>query len=87
MRVRTKDGRWYDSKTAILLTDKLRYTSRGNWVWQRLAEWIVVEEYEAIEILFEEGELVLESPAFRKLPDEAQSLVSERFGFCPGDEV
>ena len=88
MRLRLNDGRWYDSESAIHVTDKLRYTSRGNWVHHYGVTGITIEEYEAIEVMLDAHGAFECCPGFSKLPKEVRDRLNSYHDdeFHPADE-
>jgi hypothetical protein len=89
MRLRTNDGRWYDTESAIHVTDKLRYTRRGNWVHHFTVVAIVIEEYEAIEVMLATHGAFECCPGYRKLPPEVRDRLNSYHDaeHNPADEV
>ncbi len=71
------------------MTEKLRYTERGNWVYYRLAEGIVIEEFEAVELMIAEGQQFIDSVTFTRLPQHIRGQILAHFyqEYSPGDEV
>ena len=72
MRLRIKNGKWYDTESAVYVTDKLRYTRRGHWIYHRIAEGEVVDEAEAIRVMLSHGNAFENCTGYRKLPQEVR---------------
>lgn len=89
MRHRTNDGRWYDTESAIHVTDKLRYTRRGHWIHHFQADGIVVEEYEAVEVMLSRHGSFELCPGYSKLPQEVKDRLDAYYDdeYHPADEV
>ena len=87
MRLRIKDGRWFDTTKAIRINDKLWFTQRGNWLYHRLAEPDQIQEAEAVKLMLADGNWFEDHPGFASLPEhvkkQLQLHLSEEY---PDDE-
>ncbi|MCA9085501.1 MAG: hypothetical protein KDA81_15685 [Planctomycetaceae bacterium] len=89
MRMRIKDGRWFETTEAVRINDKLWYTRRGNWIYHRLAEPDFVEEKEAVQIMLADGNWFEDHPGFLELPENVRQQLYAHLNaeFPPQDEV
>lgn len=76
MRLFIRDGRWYQTESAIYVTEKLYYTSRGNWIYHRYAEGEVIDEMEAVEIMRTNGFTFDDCPGYTKLPRDVKDQIN-----------
>jgi len=89
MRLRIKDGRWFETTTAIRINVRLWYTSRGNWVFHRYAEPDFIEESEAVRLLLADGNWFEDHPGFEQLAEHVKEQLFSHLNdeYSPGDEV
>ena len=89
MRLRIKDGRWFETTKAIRINDKLWYTQRGNWLYHRLAEPDLIEEAEAVTVMLADGNWFEDHEGFALLPDHVKDQLHSHLNedFTPEDEV
>lgn len=89
MRLRVKDGRWFETTKAIRVNDRLWYSQRGNWIYRRLAEPDVIEEKEAVQVMLADGMWFEDHEGFTQLPVHVQEQLYSHLNneFDPGDEV
>ena len=89
MRLRIKDGRWFETATAIRVNDGLWYSARGNWLYRRLAEPDLIEEAEAVRILLADGMWFEDHEGFAELPEHVKQQLQSHLDdeFDPSDEV
>lgn len=89
MRLRTKDGRWFETTKAIRVNDKLWYTHRGNWLYCRLAEPDLIEESEAVQVMLADGLWFEDHHGYAHLPDHVKEQLHSHLNneFDPDEEV
>lgn len=89
MRMRIKDGRWFETTDAVRINDKLWYTRKGNWIYHRLAEADYIEEAEAVKIMLDNGNWFEDHPGFAELPQNVKDQLRAHLSadFPEEDEV
>jgi hypothetical protein len=89
MRLHIKDGRWFETTTAIRINDKLWYTHKGHWLYHRLAEPDLIEEAEAVTVMLADGNWFEDHPGFAELPDQVKKELNAHLNsqYAPEDEV
>ena len=89
MRLRIKDGRWFETTKAIRVNDRLWYTGQGNWIFHRYAEPDFIEEAEAVRLLLADGNWFEDHPGFCQLPEHVKEQLYAHLNdeYEPGDEV
>ena len=89
MRLRIKDGRWFETTKAVRINDRLWYTQRGNWIFHRLAEPDVISEAEAVEVMLADGNWFEDHEGFKNLPDHVKDKLQAHLNqeYPPDDEV
>lgn len=89
MRLRIKDGRWFETTKAIRINDRLWFTGQGNWIFHRYAEPDFIEESEAVSLLLADGNWFEDHPGFSKLPEHVKEQLYSHLNdeYSPGDEV
>lgn len=89
MRLRVKDGRWFETTTAIRINDKLWYSQRGSWIYCRLAEPDVIDEAEAVQVMLGDGRWFEDHKGFHELPEHVKQQLQSHLNneYPPEDEV
>lgn len=89
MRLRIKDGHWFETTKAVRINDRLWYTHRGNWVYRRLAEPDVIDEAEAVAVMLADGNWFEDHEGFADLPQHVKEQLESHLDeeYSPGDEV
>ena len=88
-RIRLRDGRWFESSEAVRVTDRLWYTRRGTWLFLELAQPVVVDVQEVVQIILSTIGCIEDCPGFDLLPDTAKQRLQDVLDaeYSPGDEV
>lgn len=89
MRLRIKNGQWFETTKAIRVNDKLWYSHKGNWIFARYAEPDLIEESEAVEVMLAGGLWFEDHEGFKDLPDHVKEQLQAHLNheFDPLDEV
>ena len=89
MRLRIKDGRWFETTEAVRINDRLWYTQKGHWIFHRLAEPDLIEEAEAVKVMLADGNWFEDHEGFKFLPEDVKRQLHEHLNsdFPPEEEV
>lgn len=89
MRLRVKDGRWFETTKAIRINDRMWYTHRGGWIYRRLAEPDVISEAEAVSLMLADGNWFEDHEGWAQLPDHVKEQLNSHLNdeYEPSDEV
>ncbi len=89
MRLRIKDGRWFETTKAVRINDKLWYTQRGHWIYHRLAEPDIIEESEAVSVMLADGNWFEDHEGYELLPEHVKEQLHAHLNseFAAEDEV
>ena len=89
MRLRIKDGRWFETTQAVRINDKLWYTKRGHWIYHRLAEPDLIAESEAVQVMLADGNWFEDHEGFDQLPENVKEQLHVHLNtdYPPDDEV
>ncbi|MCP4784301.1 MAG: hypothetical protein GY878_12175 [Fuerstiella sp.] len=87
MRLRIKDGRWFETTNAVRINDRLWYTQKGSWIYHRLAEPDIIDEAEAVTVMLADGQWFEDHEGFADLPQHVkQQLQSHLNTDYPADD-
>ena len=89
MRLRIKDGRWFETTQAVRINDRLWYTQKGHWIYHRLAEPDIVEESEAVAVMLADGAWFEDHEGFAMLPEHVKAQLQSHLDsdYPAADEV
>lgn len=89
MRLRVKDGHWFETTTAVRINDKLWYTKRGNWIFHRLAEPDLISEAEAVQVMLADGNWFEDHAGFEHLPEHVKAQLQTHLDeeYPPSEEL
>ncbi len=89
MRLRIKDGRWFETTKAIRINDRLWYTQKGHWIFHRLAEPDIIEEAEAVDVMLGDGNWFEDHEGFADLPEHVKEQLHAHLNrdYPPAEEV
>lgn len=89
MRLRIKNGRWFETTRAIRINDRLWYTQKGNWIYRRLAEPEVISEKEAVSVMLADGNWFEDHAGFADLPQHVRNQLEKHLDeeYPPAEEV
>ena len=89
MRLRIKDGRWFETTVAVRINDRLWYTKNGHWIYHRLAEPDLISEAEAVDVMLADGNWFEDHEGFEQLPDHVKEQLQSHLDeeYPPSEEL
>ncbi|MEO1983725.1 MAG: hypothetical protein ABGZ24_24705 [Fuerstiella sp.] len=89
MRLRIKDGRWFETTNAVRINDRLWYTQKGSWIYHRLAEPDLIDEAEAVTVMLADGLWFEAHEGFVRLPQHVKQQLQAHLNqdYPADDEV